>query len=137
MGYNLYGEPAWPNDILYTFPAVTLMVVSFTLGASTGDPADVGDMTNPSTTPLEIPSEQYFYFTFNLLRILPDRSVDTVSLAYAPLLLPLALPLENSSRPQGPLRRPLPLRIYLFGLSYSFWLGYGSLVGAGESLPLL
>ena len=23
MGHNYYGEPAWPNDLLYIFPAVS------------------------------------------------------------------------------------------------------------------
>jgi len=24
MGHNYYGEPAWPNDLLYVFPIVIL-----------------------------------------------------------------------------------------------------------------
>ena len=24
MGHNYYGEPAWPNDLLYIFPVVIL-----------------------------------------------------------------------------------------------------------------
>jgi len=28
MGHNMYGEPAWPNDLLYTFPVVILAVIS-------------------------------------------------------------------------------------------------------------
>ena len=25
MGHNYYGEPAWPNDLLYIFPVVILL----------------------------------------------------------------------------------------------------------------
>ena len=27
MGHNYYGEPAWPNDILYIFPSFTFILV--------------------------------------------------------------------------------------------------------------
>ena len=31
MGHNYYGEPAWPNDLLYIFPVVILGTLSFSL----------------------------------------------------------------------------------------------------------
>lgn len=27
MGHNYYGEPAWPNDLLYVFPVVLLALL--------------------------------------------------------------------------------------------------------------
>ena len=136
MGHNPYGEPAWPNDILYIFPAAILDFLSTALGASTREPANVGGMVNPSATPLEILPEQCFYSTFSLLRILPDKPIGVLSLAYIPSVLSLVPIIENSSRSQSPLRRPLTLRTYLFSIWYSFWLGIGSLVTTLESLPL-
>ncbi len=32
MGHNYYGEPAWPNDLLYVFP----VVIFGTIGLCTG-----------------------------------------------------------------------------------------------------
>jgi quinol-cytochrome oxidoreductase complex cytochrome b subunit len=66
MGHNYYGEPAWPNDILYIFPSnyVRCYVVGSVLAPNTiREPAD------PFNTPLEILPEWYFFPTFNLLRI--------------------------------------------------------------------
>ena len=41
-GHNNYGEPAWPNDILYIFPVVILGLVSITLGLSLGEAVNIG-----------------------------------------------------------------------------------------------
>jgi hypothetical protein len=32
MGHNYYGEPAWPNDILYIFPVVILGILQLIFG---------------------------------------------------------------------------------------------------------
>ncbi|KAG6540321.1 hypothetical protein Mapa_018223 [Marchantia paleacea] len=32
MGHNYYGEPAWPNDLLYIFPVVILGTIACTVG---------------------------------------------------------------------------------------------------------
>ena len=45
MGHNLYGEPAWPNDILYTFPVVILGGISVVVGSAIGEPVvNLGDV---------------------------------------------------------------------------------------------
>ena len=31
MGHNYYGEPAWPNDLLYIFPVVILGTIALEL----------------------------------------------------------------------------------------------------------
>ena len=36
MGHNYYGEPAWPNDLLYTFPIVILGTFGLCLGLVLG-----------------------------------------------------------------------------------------------------
>ena len=34
MGHNYYGEPAWPNDLLYIFPVVILGTIACVVGSS-------------------------------------------------------------------------------------------------------
>ena len=34
MGHNYYGEPAWPNDLLYVFPIVIFGTFSLLIGLS-------------------------------------------------------------------------------------------------------
>ena len=84
MGHNYYGEPAWPNDILYIFPVVILGFTSCLFGLSFVEPINLGERANPFSTPLEILPEWYFYPTFNLLRILL-HSVPCLCI-YAPIL---------------------------------------------------
>ncbi|KAM0022048.1 putative cytochrome b/b6 domain superfamily [Helianthus debilis subsp. tardiflorus] len=38
MGYNYYGEPAWPNDLLYIFPVVILGTVACNVGLAVLEP---------------------------------------------------------------------------------------------------
>ena len=53
MGHNYYGEPAWPNDLLYIFPVVILGTIACVVGLAVLDPAMLGDKANPFATPLE------------------------------------------------------------------------------------
>ena len=53
MGHNYYGEPAWPNDLLYIFPVVILGTIACVVGLAVLDPAFLGDKANPFATPLE------------------------------------------------------------------------------------
>lgn len=136
MGHNYYGEPAWPNDILYIFPVVILGYISATVGVAIGEPVNLGEPANPFATPLEILPEWYFYPTFNLLRILPDKYIGVLSMAFVPILL-LALPFaENLSKFQNPFRRPIAVGAFLTSIVYSFWLGIGSLTPLAEAVPL-
>jgi len=34
MGHNYYGEPAWPNDLLYIFPVVIFGTFAIVIGLS-------------------------------------------------------------------------------------------------------
>ena len=51
MGHNYYGEPAWPNDLLYIFPVVILGTIACVVGLAVLDPAMLGDKANPFATP--------------------------------------------------------------------------------------
>ena len=47
MGHNYYGEPAWPNDLLYMFPVVIMGTFALIVGLSVLDPALVGEPADP------------------------------------------------------------------------------------------
>eukprot|EP00295_Goniomonas_pacifica_P040638 CAMPEP_0175982174 /NCGR_PEP_ID=MMETSP0108-20121206/47753_1 /TAXON_ID=195067 ORGANISM="Goniomonas pacifica, Strain CCMP1869" /NCGR_SAMPLE_ID=MMETSP0108 /ASSEMBLY_ACC=CAM_ASM_000204 /LENGTH=343 /DNA_ID=CAMNT_0017312803 /DNA_START=1 /DNA_END=1030 /DNA_ORIENTATION=- len=73
MGHNYYGEPAWPNDLLYIFPVVILGTIACIVGLSVLDPAMLGDKADPFATPLEILPEWYLYPVFQILRVVPNK----------------------------------------------------------------
>lgn len=137
MGHNYYGEPAWPNDILYIFPIVIYGSLAVTVGLAVGEPINIGEQANPFATPLEILPEWYFFPTFNLLRILPDKYLGVISMLYVPIVL-LATPfIENINKYQQPYRRPIAVSTFLVTVTYSIWLGLGSLVPLSDALPLV
>ena len=76
MGHNYYGEPAWPNDLLYIFPVVILGTIACVVGLAVLDPAMLGDKANPFATPLEILPEWYLYPVFQILRVVPNKNKD-------------------------------------------------------------
>jgi len=70
MGHNYYGEPAWPNDLLYIFPVCILGTIACCIGLGVLEPTPLGEPADPFATPLEILPEWYFFPTFNLLRVI-------------------------------------------------------------------
>jgi cytochrome b6-f complex subunit 4 len=90
MGHNYYGEPAWPNDILYIFPLTMLGALACVVGLSVLAPT-LGEPADPFNTPLEILPEWYF-FLFNLLRVLPNK-LGVLAMAAVPLGL-ITVPLK-------------------------------------------
>ena len=43
MGHNYYGEPAWPNDLLYIFPVVILGTIACCVGLAVMEPTPLGE----------------------------------------------------------------------------------------------
>jgi len=119
IGHNYYGEPAWPNDILYIFPIVILGVTSLLVGLAICQPYGESEEANPFATPIEILPEWYFLATFNLLRILPSKFIGVLSMIYLPLILLLIPFIENVNRYQNPYRRPVMSSIFLTLTVYS------------------
>jgi cytochrome b6-f complex subunit 4 len=69
MGHNYYGEPAWPNDLLYIFPVVILGTFAILIGLAVLEPSAIGEKANPFATPLEIlpngtSSRHLIYYVF-------------------------------------------------------------------------
>jgi len=47
MGHNYYGEPAWPNDLLYIFPEVILGTIACNVGLAVLEPSMIGEPADP------------------------------------------------------------------------------------------
>jgi cytochrome b6-f complex subunit 4 len=136
MGHNYYGEPAWPNDLLYIFPVVILGTFSLLIGLSILEPSAIGEKADPFATPLEILPEWYFFPTFNLLRVLPNKLLGVVSMAAVPAGL-LTVPFfENINNFQNPFRRPIASAVFLFGTFVSIWLGIGACLPIDKAVTL-
>jgi cytochrome b6-f complex subunit 4 len=136
MGHNYYGEPAWPNDILYMFPICILGALGLIAGLAILDPAMVGEPADPFATPLEILPEWYIYPAFQMLRVLPNKLLGIASMAAIPLGLMLVPFIESVNKFQNPFRRPIAMTVFLFGTVVALWLGAGATFPIDKSLTL-
>jgi cytochrome b6-f complex subunit 4 len=136
MGHNYYGEPAWPNDLLYVFPIVIMGTIALCIGLAVLDPAMIGEPSNPFATPLEILPEWYLYPTFQILRILPNKLLGIAGMASIPLGLILIPFIENVNKFQNPFRRPVATTLFLIGTLVTIWLGAGATFPIDKSLTL-
>ena len=136
MGHNYYGEPAWPNDLLYIFPVVIFGTFSLVIGLSILEPSAIGEPANPFATPLEILPEWYFFPTFNLLRVLPNKLLGVVSMAAVPAGLITVPFIENVNKFQNPFRRPLASLTFLVGTFSAVWLGIGACLPIDKAITL-
>jgi cytochrome b6-f complex subunit 4 len=136
MGHNYYGEPAWPNDLLYVFPVVILGTIALVTGLAVLDPAMVGEPANPFATPLEILPEWYLYPAFQILRVVPNKLLGVLMQTSIPLGLMLVPFIESVNKFQNPFRRPLAMTVFLFGTAVTLWLGIGAAMPIDKSLTL-
>jgi cytochrome b6-f complex subunit 4 len=136
MGHNYYGEPAWPNDLLYIFPVVIFGTFACVIGLSVLEPSGLGEKANPFATPLEILPEWYLFPTFNLLRVIPNKLLGLASMAAVPLGL-LTVPFfENVNKFQNPFRRPIASVVFLVGTFVAIWLGFGATMSIDKAITL-
>jgi cytochrome b6-f complex subunit 4 len=136
MGHNYYGEPAWPNDLLYVFPIVIFGTFACVIGLAVLEPSSFGEKANPFATPLEILPEWYFYPTFNLLRVLPNKLLGVLSMAAVPAGL-LTVPfIENVNKFQNPFRRPIAMTVFFIGTITAIWLGFGAAMPIDKAISL-
>ncbi len=136
MGHNYYGEPAWPNDLLYIFPVVILGTIACVVGLAVLDPAMLGDKANPFATPLEILPEWYLYPVFQILRVVPNKLLGIILQTLVPLGLMLIPFIENVNKFQNPFRRPIAMSFFLFGTVFTIYLGIGACLPIDKSLTL-
>lgn len=136
MGHNYYGEPAWPNDLLYIFPVVILGTIACTVGLAVLEPSMIGEPANPFATPLEILPEWYFFPVFQILRTVPNKLLGVLLMASVPAGL-LTVPfLENVNKFQNPFRRPVATTVFAIGTVVAIWLGIGATLPIDGSLTL-
>jgi cytochrome b6-f complex subunit 4 len=136
MGHNYYGEPAWPNDLLYMFPVVILGTIACIVGLAVLDPAMVGEPANPFATPLEILPEWYLYPVFNILRLVPNKLLGVILMASVPLIQ-FAVPfVEGVNKFQNPFRRPLAMTVFMFSTAVTLYLGAGAIFPVDKALTL-
>jgi cytochrome b6-f complex subunit 4 len=136
MGHNYYGEPAWPNDLIYIFPVVILGTIGLLTALAVLDPAIMGEPADPFATPLEILPEWYLYPVFQVLRVLPNKLLGIACQALIPLGLMLIPFIENVNKFQNPFRRPVAMTVFLFGTAVTLWLGAGAIFPIDKSLTL-
>jgi len=136
MGHNYYGEPAWPNDLLYIFPVVILGTIACNVGLAVLEPTGIGERANPFATPLEILPEWYFFPTFNLLRVIPNKLIGVMSMASVPVGLMTVPFLESINKFQNPFRRPIATAVFLIGTFISIWLGIGATMPLSKAITL-
>lgn len=136
MGHNYYGEPAWPNDLLYVFPVVMLGTLTCIVALAVLDPAMVGEPADPFATPLEILPEWYFYPVFQILRTVPNKLLGVVMMSSVPLGLILVPFIENVNKFQNPFRRPVATTVFLIGTLVTLWLGIGATCPIDKSFTL-
>jgi len=136
MGHNYYGEPAWPNDLLYMFPVVIAGTYACLIGLAVLDPAMIGEPANPFATPLEILPEWYLYPVFQILRVVPNKLLGIALQTMVPLGL-MAIPfIESVNKFQNPFRRPVATAVFLFGTLFTLYLGIGATLPIDKSLTL-
>nr|YP_010336967.1 cytochrome b6/f complex subunit IV [Madagascaria erythrocladioides]QUE29000.1 PetD [Madagascaria erythrocladioides]UNJ16552.1 cytochrome b6/f complex subunit IV [Madagascaria erythrocladioides] len=136
MGHNYYGEPAWPNDLLYTFPIVILGTIACLVGLAVLEPSAMGEKADPFATPLEILPEWYLYPTFNMLRVIPNKLLGILSMAAVPAGL-LTVPfIEGINKFQNPFRRPVATTVFLIGTVVAIWLGFGATMPINQAITL-
>lgn len=136
MGHNYYGEPAWPNDLLYVFPVVIMATIALCTGLAVLDPALIGEPANPFATPLEILPEWYLYPVFNILRVVPNKLLGVLLMTSVPLGLILVPFIESVNKFQNPFRRPVAMAVFLFGTVVTLWLGIGAAFPIDKALTL-
>ncbi|MHC5612006.1 MAG: cytochrome b6-f complex subunit IV [Nostoc sp.] len=136
MGHNYYGEPAWPNDLLYVFPIVIMGSFAAIVALAVLDPAMNGEPANPFATPLEILPEWYLYPVFQLLRSLPNKLLGVLAMGSVPVGLILIPFIENVNKFQNPFRRPVATTVFLVGTLVTLWLGIGAALPLDKSLTL-
>ena len=136
MGHNYYGEPAWPNDLLYIFPVVIFGAIGTIVGISVLEPSVIGEPANPFATPLEILPEWYFYPVFQILRTVPNKLLGILMMAGVPAGLATVPFIESVNKFQNPFRRPLATTVFLVGTLVAVWLGIGATLPIDTSLTL-
>ncbi|TYG74271.1 hypothetical protein ES288_D04G169000v1 [Gossypium darwinii] len=112
MSHNYYGEPSWPNDLLYIFPVVILSTIACNVGLA------------------------YFFHVFQILCTVPNKLLGIllmVAVSAGLLTVPF---LENVNKFQNPFCPLVMTTVFLIGTAVALWLGIGATLPIDKSLTL-
>src|ERR671925_571380 len=128
------GKPFFPYAVAKdSVMACVVMLVIILLSLSLG--AELGPKADPTTTTYTPRPEWYFFFLFELLRVIkPPELVflATVGIPTICMILLLMLPFFDRSPQRNPLRRPIAMT---FGIATIAAMTYLTGLGATEGLP--
>lgn len=99
-------------------------------------PTQLGEPADPFNTPLEILPEWYFFPTFNLLRVLPNKLLGVLAMAAVPAGLITVPFIENVNKFQNPFRRPIASLTFILGFFAAVWLGIGACLPIDKAVSL-
>ena len=99
-------------------------------------PTTMGEPADPFNTPLEILPEWYFFPTFNLLRVLPNKLLGVLAMASVPAGLITVPFIENINKFQNPFRRPIASLVFVVGFVFAVWFGIGACLPIDKAVSL-
>eukprot|EP00972_Heterocapsa_arctica_P066899 9872390-Heterocapsa_arctica.AAC.1 len=112
-GYSLPWDQVgyWACKIVTGVPEAIPVVgtLACVIGLSVLAPSPIGEKADPFATPLEILPEWYFFPTFNLLRVIPNKLLGVLSMAAVPVGLITVPFIESVNKFQNPFRRPVAM----------------------------
>jgi len=80
--------------------------------------------------------EWYFFPTFNLLRVLPNKLLGVLAMAAVPAGLITVPFLENVNKFQNPFRRPIASLVFILGFIFAVWFGIGAALPIDKAVSL-
>lgn len=123
QGKSFFPYAVLKDSVMAVIVLVVIMMMAIVLGAELGPKAD------PTTTSYTPRPEWYFYFLFELLRIIKPPSlviVATIGIPTVALILLLLLPFYDRSSERHPGRRPVATAaglLTIFAMAYLTYLG--------------
>jgi len=128
------GKPFFPyaimkDSVMFCVVAAVLIIMSLVLGAEQGPKAD------PTTTTYTPRPEWYFFFLFELLRVIKPPAlvpVATVGIPTICMVLLLALPFYDRGAERIPWKRPIAT---ITGIMIIIAMAYLTLLGASSGSP--
>ena len=127
--------PYQPRERDYAY-AASFYAFAIWIGLGVMAPTQMGEPADPFNTPLEILPEWYFFPTFNLLRILPNKLLGVLAMAAVPAGLITVPFIENVNKFQNPFRRPIASLAFVLGFFVAVWLGIGACLPIDKAVSL-
>jgi cytochrome b6-f complex subunit 4 len=79
---------------------------------------------------------RYFFPTFNMLRVIPNKLLGVLSMAAVPAGLITVPFIESINKFQNPFRRPVAMIVFFIGTVFAVWMGIGATVPIDQAITL-